>query len=284
MVMARRYLEMMVEYGCSVTRSNRPIMPAEQARAMGLLAHLFIAGRPKGENWADAHRQKIAGIVKRYEDAGYRQEELWYESFDEPGDKTAEKWVRLAKVAAEAFPDVKIWLNPGWQRWQSDAGFKRFNRWAEVWWPYAGNLVVPGRLEFLRSTGKPIGFYIERGWHGMNSDAPWAYFHRMPMITAAYGIDGCSFWSSSSYWGDAWNDLDARHAESATFWPGRDGPISTIGWEAWREGIYDLYTIRWLSGQARLDPRAFGKAMLRAQSAQDVESLRQRLWETTVQP
>lgn len=277
--MDERYLDMRLDYGYNVVRSTRPILPAEEARARGIVAHIFHAGRPKDDEGVEAHRNRVGAIIEDFEQDGYRQDELWYQSFDEPSDKTSELWARLAKAASEAYPDIKIWLNPGWQRWQSDDVFALYSQYADVWWPYAGNLAVPGRLDFLHNTGKPIGFYIERGWHGMNPDAPWAYFHRMTMMTAAYQIDGCSFWSSSSYRDDPWNDLDGPYAESAAYWPGNHGPISTIGWESWREGIHDVYTLRYLASQDKLDALEFGQRMLMAGSAEEVDRLRQCLYE-----
>ena len=49
------------------------------------------------------------------------------------------------------------------------------------------------------------------------------------------------FWTWSAWLGDSWNDEDItiRKGDGGVIYEGPEGPITSISWEAWSEGLDD---------------------------------------------
>jgi len=72
-------------------------------------------------------RQHIQSKVEQLRTLGWRDEELWVEAFDEPTAGPSESWLACAKMVKEAAPGVRMWINPGWQRYQTEEAFGERN-------------------------------------------------------------------------------------------------------------------------------------------------------------
>lgn len=267
------------EHGQNVARSAST-WTADEARKRGVKT-VFVYPRytresAGSEKWKKIVTNLLQKRIKKLKDKGWREDEIWFQAYDEPNAGSCEKWLKYAKLAKKIAPKMKIWINPGWQRGQTEEAFRKWEKYVDIWWPFAGNFTIPGLLKVMKQSGKPIGFYIERGWHGPNPAASWSYFRKMPMLVAKYDITGCGFWASTAYYGDPWNDFDTHpnYAEAAVYYPGNEGPIDTINFEAWREGLDELLMVRYLAEKGKINQIEWAKKFLVANSPDEQNKLR----------
>ena len=238
----------------------------------------------------EARRRGVKAVVVRHGsnlqerlqalyDRGFRVEEVWVEAFDEPNVHSGDRWLEIARDVKQTAPDAWMWTNPGWQIHQTAEEFRRWAPYVDVWWPFIGNLEQPDLLEVMKQSGKPIGFYVERGWTNLNPMRAWSYYRRMPMETARYDLIGCGFWSATTYYADAWDDLNTRvnYPKAAVIYPGSQGPINTINLAAWREGLNEVLMLRALVRQTGDDARAWAERFFDAPSAADQDTVRDEL-------
>ncbi len=277
--MLEKYWANCLAYGCNVFQ-ERPPWPAEQARKRGVKS-LVVHCYPYGTEKEAELRQHLRTQVGQLRALGWRDRDIWLQAFDEPGAESSESWLAFAKAVKKAVPGVRMWINPSWQRYQTEGAFKEWAKHVDVWWPFAGNLSMPPLLDVMKKSGKPIGFYIERGWSGMNPAAAESYFRKMPMLVAKYNIDGCGFWSATSWYNDPWDDLNTQinYAKAAVYYPGSNGPINTINFAAWREGLDELLVLRALAKARKIDRAAWAQRFLNADTVQRHDELRDALFD-----
>ncbi len=289
--MKEKYWQNVIAHGQNVFFGGQTPWSAEEARQRGVKA--LMMSRVRGlrtldvgsEEWKTKLREGLIERVKEMREAGWEPHDLWVEAFDEPHARSSHRWLSYARVVKDAAPEVRMWTNPGWHVGQSADAFREWAPYVDIWWPYASNLSQPDLLEVMEQSGKPIGFYIERGWSGFNPGAAWAYFRRMPMLVAKYDLMGCGFWCSASYYHDPWDDLNTRSnfSKAAIFYPGSQGPINTVNSAAWREGLDELLMLRVLAEREKLNPEEWAQKFLDADSLDSQDALRRMLIKRFVQ-
>ncbi len=268
----RVYWEKALSLGWNVFREAFPPWPADESRRRGVRA-LFIRA---GEAGADL-RQRLDNLYA----LGWRPEEIWVEAFDEPSVNSADRWLEIAARVRETAPEAPMFINPGWERNQTPEVFRRWAPYVDVWWPFLGNLNVPELREIMMKSGKPVGFYNERGWTNLNPLRAWSYYRNLPMHTAAHDLHGAGFWAANATYHDPWDDLNTRvdYAKAAIVYPGAAGPVDTINAAAWREGLDALHMIRTL-GNADVDvPAEWAAAFLNADGPEAQDTLRDKLFQ-----
>ncbi len=281
--MRERYWSNALALGWNVFQPNLP-WPAEEARQRGIRA-LRVGARsrqePGTEKFAEEVRENLSRRVGELRELGWRDSEMWIQAFDEPSAGSSMRWLAHARIIKEQKPEVKMWTNPGWHRGQTAEAFSDWAPYVDVWWPYASNLPEEDLLNIMKDSGKPIGFYIERGWSGFNPGAAWAYFRRTPMLTAKYDLQGCGFWSTSVYYEDPWDDLNTRvnYSKAAVFYPGSEGPINAINASAWREGMDELIMLRSAAARGKLRAVEWAQKFLDADTLEKQDALRHQLME-----
>ena len=120
--------------------------------------------------------------------------------------------------------------------------------YVDVWCPVAHHVESrPEGLAFMRSTGKPIWTYMCGSGKGVtpmtNRVLPWLAFR--------YDLQGCTYWTYMSGYGDLWDDTDGTQSDWTKIYPGLRGvPVSSRRWEAWREGLEDYCLLRALRERA----------------------------------
>jgi hypothetical protein len=85
---------------------------------------------------------------------------------------------------------------------------------------------------------------------GRSGHPYWNY--RANGITAyARGYEGIGFWNYNDCGGSAdssvWDDNDGTGSDYAVIYEGSDGPVTSVRWEAWRQGIQDYRYCEWLT-------------------------------------
>jgi hypothetical protein len=279
------YTRHALAYGQNVFR-GAPRCTYTEALELGVKA--FIVGGPwtktdSKDEFVARWREGFEKSINEFRALGYPDGFLWVEAFDEPNDAGLDRWLGCVQAAKDIAPDAKIWVNPPWEIKISEATLQTMARSVDVWWPFVGNLTVPGRVEFLKATGKPVGYYNERGQGNLNPTMSYRYYRRLPLLVARYDLQGLGFWAHSFYYADPWDDLDTKpnYPEAAVVYPGTTGPVETINLRAWREG-YDhllaLYSVREAATPA--DRAAGAAAFLDAASLARQDELRRELWET----
>lgn len=287
--MREKYWANALAHGWNVFWYDTP-WPAAEARRRGVRA-LIATGMPHprhhfgrreialgGEEFNRQIRERLEERVDPLLEKGWTEDELWIQAYDEPSG-APETWLAYARAVKAARPEARMWINPGWHRGQREASFRAWAPYVDIWWPFASNLSQPDLLAAMEETGRPIGFYIERGWSGFNPGAAWAYFRRMPMLAAKYELQGAGFWSATSWYRDPWDDLNTRtnYGKAAVFYPGTRGPVNAVNFAAWREGLDELLMLRSLAAAGRIDPVAWGQKFLDADSLAAQDRLRREL-------
>jgi hypothetical protein len=278
------YTRHALAYGQNVFR-GAPRCTYAEALELGVKA--FIVGgqwtkTDSKDEFVARWRVDFEKHINEFRALGYPDGVLWVEAFDEPTDARLEFWLGCVQAAKEIAPDAKIWVNPPWEIKVSQATLETMARFTDVWWPFVGNLTVPGRVEFLKATGKPVGYYNERGQGNLHPTMSYRYYRRLPLLVARYDLQGLGFWAHSFYYSDPWDDLDTspNYPEAAVVYPGTAGPVETLNLRAWREG-YDhllaLYSLRQLTTPA--DRAARAAAFLDAASLARQDELRRDLWD-----
>lgn len=285
--MEEKYWANALAHGWNVF-TQAPPWPAAEARRRGVNA-VRVTARSREEPGTDVFerevRESLTDGVAAVRELGWEPEEIWIQAFDEPSAGSSERWLAHAEIITQMMPAVQMWTNPGWHRGQTVAAFEAWEPYVDIWWPYASNLSQPALLEVMKASDKPIGFYIERAWSGFNPGAAWAYFRRMPMLVAKYDLQGAGFWSASVYYRDPWDDLntDINYSKAAVFYPGSHGPINTLNFAAWREGLDELLMLRALAADGEIDAETWAQRFLDVDSLEKQDALRRELIEQFVQ-
>ena len=195
-----------------------------------------------------------AGLEKyygKYLAEGMPEERILVEILDEPFDRTADKWVAVARAIRAVKPDARLIANPP-AHWPEgnmpttlDGTFRKLAPYVDVWMPYSRHYEDPEVEAFLRSTGKPLWFYNNCAvQHARDESAFVPVFRRFGWLAIAKDLDGLGFWSAYFPVGDPWDDFDRTEVYT---WPDaavvfrdyRGRAIPTRNWESWREGIED---------------------------------------------
>jgi hypothetical protein len=163
---------------------------------------------------------------------------------DEPQSQRLPYLGELAKWIKEAAPDVQIYANPlATATYKTtSADLVKLSPSIDFWQPELGFATGPGAPFFaiLSRLGRPWWTYAG-GPSPAKSGSPWNDYRLLSWRAWAAGAKGVGFWSYSDTSGtSAWDDLDGRRPDFAVVYEGKDGPISSRRWEAFRKGIEDF--------------------------------------------
>jgi hypothetical protein len=96
------------------------------------------------------------------------------------------------------------------------------------------------------------------------------------------GLTGAMPWAYMAYNGDPYNDDDEGAKDMCVAYPSQEGPVPTLSWEAFREGVDDCRY--WAAVRDRPEAQAVLEALsfspsqsCAALTAEDLQQLRRRL-------
>lgn len=189
-----------------------------------------------------ALREWFVGLIAAMKQAK-ASNRWWLYPFDETGDDTLQKIIKLGQWIEKEKLGVRIYSNPlrGGNRSNSTSiGYlERANAYVDWWQP---------TLSFAEGEGGKFFTKLEKPWsiyhnppQPVKSASPLGDY-RLPAWRAwLLGADGLGFWSYSDTGGSsAWDDFDGYRADWAVVYESEKGPVSSIRWEAFREGLEDL--------------------------------------------
>jgi hypothetical protein len=168
--------------------------------------------------------------------------------FDEPHcDHDRQLINHVAGLIDQVEPRIQLWADP--MRSQ-EKGLSTLDFWQsmassiDIWWPADGYIPSGSdTLAYLRGLGKPFGFYNCAAYNTKNRVAvqPDRYYRSFGFKVVERGAAGMGFWTWCAWLGDSWDDEDdaTRDGDGAVVYEGHEGPVTSLGWEAWSEGLDD---------------------------------------------
>lgn len=165
---------------------------------------------------------------------------------DEPGldyGGNAQRQVEYGKLFRAADPRMRIYTDPVPGLSQRD--YDRIAPYVDIWCPnmrlVSGMLVNDARINAIRNSGKPIWSY--ECVAQVRSLSPLRYNRANAWRADYFGLEGIGFWTHSTTQVDPWTTDTSKNDEYALVYPG-EVPVSSLRWEAVRDGIEDIGAIR----------------------------------------
>ncbi len=217
-----------------------------------------------GGSWTQATYDNFAWWVKKarkhLEEKGVPVSNFAWYPHDEPCTETDAMLVsNFGKLLRLADPEQKIFTTV-----YSAVTMKALEIMApyvDIWVPSMW-LTVEQR-DFVK---KQNARFFSYSVLGRESSPYWSY--RMDGWRAIqYGYEGIGFWDyndcGTTPGSSVWDDNDGDRSDYAVIYEGADKPVTSVRWEAWRQGIQDYRMIKWLESLAAASPDgAKAKALL----------------------
>ncbi len=201
--------------------------------------------------WADGFsedRKRAVKVVYLHQLRDHLRERGWdYGDYalypvDEPGLDYGPRvpiYVDAAELFREADPKFRIYTDPvpglSWR------DFERIEPLVDVWCPNMrlvnGLLVGDPRIQRIMDSGKPVWSY--ECVSQVKSLSPLAYNRANAWRAWHFGLDGIGLWTFSTTQADHWLANADKNDEYALVYPG-DLPVSSVRWEALRDGLEDV--------------------------------------------
>jgi hypothetical protein len=225
-------------------------------RGKGLILLFLGWGPGQGPAWLnplakqDIPRQKAAlqawlrQLGSFLSDLGLTKRDWALYPVDEPHGQRLPYLGELTKWLKEAAPDVQIYADPisTATHKATSADLVKLSPYIDFWQPDLGFATGQGAPFFaiLSRLARPWWIY-DGAPSPAKSASPWDDYRLLSWRSWAAGAKGVGFWSYSDTSGtSAWDDLDGRRPDFAVVYEGKDGPISSRRWEAFRKGVEDF--------------------------------------------
>jgi hypothetical protein len=163
---------------------------------------------------------------------------------DEPGDEAWKKWiVPASRMAKEVDPTILVWED----QQVSIKLLEETDRLCDIYCPPLSKIRENKQLhEFILKQKHP-------GWHyqcASSKESPPHFYYRVHHWQSwDLRLGGAAMWVYTDDLG-TWNDYDGGTSYSMIY-EGKDGPITSKRWEAWRAGIEDYEMLRLLREKAQ---------------------------------
>ena len=223
--------------------------------------HYWSCGRPllaqdnhtrfpfMSEVFRNATRVYIQGLVAYLKQRGIDYDQWSLYPCDESLNPDFRKFAQFVK---QIDPQVRIWTDSAGK---SLEGVTAFAPYVDIWCPlYKTAERHPDRWAVMKSTGKPIwnyfcGRYMKK--------APPVYYRQTSWLAWRDGLQGVTFWTAVTAFGDQWDDFDYPDdkGDPATLYPLHDGVASSRRFEAFRDGLEDYCYFQVLAGLAKPDEK-----------------------------
>ena len=126
---------------------------------------------------------------------------------------------------------------------------------SEISFNYSATGIASGDLiKKRRADGKITTFYTYYEPHHPNTNtvSPLIGSRTLPWISAQHDLDGYLRWTYNSWPADVFNKPSYRYTQGDEYivYPGEKGPLSSLRWEQFRNGVEDFELIKQLREQA----------------------------------
>ena len=213
------------------------MLPREEMSALGLKLFNVTLGSPED---ADAVREVVAATRAM----GLAYTDWSWEVFDEPTDKTADRWAVAAESVRNADRDVRLWCNPGDANVCRTEAVRTMAPFIDVFCPFINHFhgwPDAAHAAFVVTVGKTALFYTTPCSAEKAPHAPKDML-RLGEEALRLGRHGWDFFCLKNYYeycNSPWDDVYAYHRDQAvSIYPGAwRQAISTRNLEALRESI-----------------------------------------------
>lgn len=204
-----------------------------------------------GGSWTDKEQANFTWLVKlvrkHFEEKGVGVHNFaWYPK-DEPCSVEDGTFVaNFGKLLKAADPEQQIFTTV----------FNRVEMKAlEIMAPYV-NLWVPSmwlaeeQTNLIKKQKVRLFSYSVLG----RDSGPYWHYRLDAWRALDRGYEGIGFWDYNDCGGSkgasVWDDNDGDKSDYSIIYEGNDKPISSVRWEAWRQGIQDYRMVKWLTSLA----------------------------------
>lgn len=241
-------------------------LPPDSFYLLSLAMHWWEDLKTELEPWTPEHRNALRQWALAVRD-GLKERGIGYDRFawyprDEPStDEQAELVRNFAETVHEADPRMNVFANP-YSR-STPEQIRVMGEEIDIWCPSLGGLRDED-LRYMKEHGRRLWSYrvlsrLSNPYRGYR--APFWQVWEM-------GGTGYGFWSYDNIDGSCWDDFDGRVSDYAVSYEGPDGPITSVRWEAAREGAEDFRLLRMLTDAgAKLREAGDDEAADRAEGA-----------------
>lgn len=194
-------------------------------------------GEKFSEPWNRAHVAYLRRWVQHLKARGMDYEDWALYTIDEPGLKEGlvDLHIRLGKLAREADPRIRIYTDPVGDASLDD--LKAMAPYTDIWCPARNGIVNKpdqSKLDFLKSTGKPVFLYECQG--NAKHRSPIGYYRGQAWLAWIHDLKSLGFWTYCTSTHDPWfNDGEPDYL---LIYQG-EGVVPSRRWHAVRDGIED---------------------------------------------
>lgn len=191
------------------------------------------------ETYRKAHLQWLRAWVKHLTELGVGYDGFALYPVDEPGlsKGLVEAYLRLAKLAREADPQIRMYTDPVGQITEEE--LRQMLPYVDIWCPNRAGLVLDekqaAKLDIIKRSGKAVWMYEcdDNAKH----QSPLGYYRAQAWLAWRHQMTGIGFWSYCTSQDDPWFVPRLRY-DYLLVYPG-NGVVSSKRWEAVRDGIED---------------------------------------------
>lgn len=204
-------------------------------------------------SWTELEQDNFTRFARAvrgfFEEKGMSTRDFAWYALDEPvSEEDAEHVVNFGKLMQAADPEQQIFVTV-YGKVTLEA-LEMMAPYVNLWVPSLGlNEEQRAIVEKTRPEWRRLSYSVlPRSAHPY-----WNY--RSSGITAfARGYEGIGFWNYNDCGGSpnasVWDDNDGTQSDYSVIYEGSDGPVTSVRWEAWRQGIQDYRYCEWLLDMA----------------------------------
>jgi len=244
------------------------ILDKELVRLIDRGTILFQISRPPIEFKGNFSEQEKHEAEIRYvrdfrdhlKEKGRDYNDFGFYPLDEPGlhyGKNIPYFIKAARLFREADPEIRIYTDP--VPGLSFMDFERIEPYLDIWCPNMrlvnGLLANDPRMLRIMKSGDPVWSY--ECVSNVKTLSPLRYNRANAWRAKYFGLDGIGFWTHSQTNKDHWFAGSSINDEYALVYPGIK-PVSSLRWEAVRDGLEDIAAIKLLE-QYIAENRRLGK-------------------------
>ncbi|MCC6486975.1 MAG: PQQ-binding-like beta-propeller repeat protein [Candidatus Hydrogenedentes bacterium] len=221
----------------------------------------------ESEAYGKAHVAWLRAWVAHLAELGVTYDGFALYPIDEPGlnDGLVQSYIRMAQLAREADPKIVLYTDPVGRI--SEEELRAMTPYVDIWCPNRGGFIVDqsnaAKFDLIKATGKTVWTYECDA--NVKHQSPLGYYRAQAWLAWDRGLTGIGFWSYCTSQDDPWFQPTLRH-DYLLVYPG-NGVVSSVRWEAVRDGVEDYNLLAALKRAAGNPPASAKREDLEAAKA-----------------
>lgn len=186
--------------------------------------------------WKAVFQQWLKEWVSHMKEQGLSYENFAFYPVDEPENSDEAGYLfDTAQIIKEIDPKLQVYTTIGTL---ANLDLLRLTKMVDIFQVHAKEL-SSSKITKLKSMKKEIWSYTANGG-GKQAD-PMSFYRAQAWRAFQQGATGIGFWAyaDTGPFSTAWDDFDGKRPDFSVIYEGKNKPISSKRWEAWREGVED---------------------------------------------